>query len=429
MNSWIGPVAAVVAAAVIWAPAVAHSAPDAAPDHCQWRDEQAGGGAPYLACTDEDGASPRLAAPHDLTPATVASAEAGDPEAMTALGMFYVVAPAPVRNPEAGLAWLKKAAAKSYGPAMRDLGHIYNLGDGAAPDPVESARWYRAGADAGDIPSMGYLGSAYMRGRGVPRDYVEAMHWYRSAADHGLPEGFAGVGLLYANGLGVQKDMATAAEWFRKAADGGNGNALRYLAYMAANGLGMPKDETEAAKWRRLASARTQWARLPSDDEMQIAYPTGAAAKGIEGRVLFLCRVAADRSPHDCLRETEQPAGFGFTEAARSLIGGFRLAPGLPEGAPIVLPIHFKLELGREPRAMADSCAAYAIAVSRQKTLAGLPKWWARYWIALSKEYAAQAGEADSPDRLSAQVAEASDRLAEGKDRGIFGKLSRCSLR
>ncbi|MBC6981439.1 hypothetical protein [Caulobacter sp. 17J80-11] len=172
------------------------------------------------------------------------------------------------------------------------------------------------------------------------------------------------------------------------------------------------------------------WARAPSETDIEISYPIEAAVRSMEGRVVYLCRISRTLTLEACQVESESPPGEGFGEAGLGLTQRYQLASGLAPGEVIRLPIRFILDSPPEPREFTDECAGYAVAVERTiRHLDGVPGWWARYWAARSRYLAVQAGEADTPDRLAASIANATERLAAGKERGWFGKLGACSLR
>lgn len=171
-----------------------------------------------------------------------------------------------------------------------------------------------------------------------------------------------------------------------------------------------------------------QWAERPSYEDVITAYPIEAAARNRTGRVVFRCRLSETMQPVDCYVESETPQGHGFAEAGRALVAKYRLEPVLPVGAEIRAPIRFELETGPEPRERVDECAGYALAAREVRKLDPVADWWARYWVARSEVMAQAAGETDVDRRLAASKAHAAERLAAGKERGWFGKLSWCEL-
>jgi len=135
-----------------------------------------------------------------------------------------------------------------------------------------------------------------------------------------------------------------------------------------------------------------------------------------------------DRSLSDCHVTEEAPGGYGFGEAGLQLTAQIRMAPSMYAGNEINLPITFKLPTGIFAKAdQADQCAAEGVALSKVRTLSPTAQWWARYWVALSKKYAANAGN-DAADRLDPSITAAGVRLAAGSDNGLFGIVRKCFL-
>ncbi|MBN8552207.1 MAG: TonB family protein [Caulobacterales bacterium] len=92
-----------------------------------------------------------------------------------------------------------------------------------------------------------------------------------------------------------------------------------------------------------------QWIRQPSAAQMQRAYPRGAVADGISGRVVLNCRLTAAGEVTGCSVASETPAGEGFDRAALSLSRYFRLSPRTVdgqaiEGARVTIPLNFAIE-------------------------------------------------------------------------------------
>lgn len=112
-----------------------------------------------------------------------ALAEAGDPEALTALGQMY----------EKGLT------------VERDLARAHEL--------------YLAASEKGDALAPFRLGELYARGEGVGRDHAAAANWYRLAGERGNAAALAALAQLYEEGLGVARDYREAARLYERAAE------------------------------------------------------------------------------------------------------------------------------------------------------------------------------------------------------------------
>lgn len=89
-----------------------------------------------------------------------------------------------------------------------------------------------------------------------------------------------------------------------------------------------------------------EWAsRSPTFEEYRDTYPEAAWAREIEGRITLMCIVQPDWRLA-CRPETENPPGWGFTEAALRLSRFYvvrRDYPGVTVGTYTRLPVRFEL--------------------------------------------------------------------------------------
>ncbi|MDP1616049.1 MAG: energy transducer TonB [Phenylobacterium sp.] len=100
---------------------------------------------------------------------------------------------------------------------------------------------------------------------------------------------------------------------------------------------------------------KPQWTQLPSAGAVDDGYPAEARAKGISGaRVVINCVVGAGGTVQDCQVTSEEPAEFGFGQAALALAPHFRLSVWTDQGLPtvggrITLPIRYELPPAADP--------------------------------------------------------------------------------
>jgi TonB family protein len=91
------------------------------------------------------------------------------------------------------------------------------------------------------------------------------------------------------------------------------------------------------------------WIRQIDPNSVQKLFPDAAARAGYKiGRGSVECSVAADGTLTGCTTVTEDPAGFGFGDAAIAVAGVMQMSPWTKQGAPvegarIVLPIKIVL--------------------------------------------------------------------------------------
>jgi TonB family protein len=89
------------------------------------------------------------------------------------------------------------------------------------------------------------------------------------------------------------------------------------------------------------------WARRPSFEDVERAYPDGAKKADLAGHVTLSCRVAASGDLNDCTAKVAGPKDAGFEAAALSLGRFFQMQPADARGQPVAgrrisVPIIFR---------------------------------------------------------------------------------------
>ena len=82
---------------------------------------------------------------------------------------------------------ITKAAEAGDVEAQSTLGYYYLAGKGVKKDIAKGIEWTRKAAEQGDMLSQYTLGRHYLSGNGVPKDKVEAVKWLSKSADQGYP--------------------------------------------------------------------------------------------------------------------------------------------------------------------------------------------------------------------------------------------------
>jgi protein TonB len=91
---------------------------------------------------------------------------------------------------------------------------------------------------------------------------------------------------------------------------------------------------------------KPDWARKPTGEDMARYYPDRAQRMEVGGRATLSCTVTAKGSLEGCSVVSENPADYGFGDAAMKLSRLFRMKPKTLDGAPvdggqITIPIVF----------------------------------------------------------------------------------------
>ena len=109
-----------------------------------------------------------------------------------------------------------------------------------------------------------------------------------------------------------------------------------------------PPISPEPAKPTPRVIANPNWASRPNAEDMARYYPERAQRLGKAGGVTLECQVTAKGAVAGCAVLSEDPADFGFGDAALKLARLFKLKPGMVgdqavEGAMVKIPIAFRI--------------------------------------------------------------------------------------
>ncbi len=183
-------------------------------------------------------------------------AQAGDPNAQTALGLLYDEGRGVPKDPHAAVTWYQKAAESGNPQAQLNLGLHYERAEGVEQDYGVAVRWYRKAAEQGYAPAEVALGNMYFRGLGLPEDKSKANVWFKRAAEQGSASAQQNLANALYFGQGTETDYAEAFKLYQKAAAQGYGDSQYNLGVMYDKGQGVPKDLAKAYFWWLLASER-----------------------------------------------------------------------------------------------------------------------------------------------------------------------------
>jgi hypothetical protein len=153
-------------------------------------------------------------------------ANAGDPQALTILGLRALDSSQPATHSDAPRL-LTRAAEKGQPVAQYRLGILYERGFGLERDHVKAADWYGRAAAQGNRKAMHNL--ACLNTAGPHRNMAEAARLFAKAALLGLSDSQFNLAVLYERGDGVPRSLQDAYQWYAIAASAGDQQASRRL--------------------------------------------------------------------------------------------------------------------------------------------------------------------------------------------------------
>ena len=222
---------------------------------------------PSLAQDDEDPADPGSTAFNNgdyggALKIWQPKADAGDPDAMTNIGVLYQYGLGIPRSMQKAAEMYEKAAQLGFVTAQYDLANLYYDGTGVDRDRKQAARWYTAAAQGGHAKAQYYLAQMYENGEGVEGDQGTALQWYQKASDQGLPEAQYTLGNKLINGNNVEADPSKGSDLVLKAAEQKYVLAQILMGQLYWRGKVVPQNLIEGYVW---ASQAQDNAKLPRD--------------------------------------------------------------------------------------------------------------------------------------------------------------------
>ena len=136
----------------------------------------------------------------------------------------------PVQNLEADFQSCSLAANAGEPDAMNALGTMLLKGTGCVADAEAAVQWFEAAAEKGDAAAQFNLGLRYLDGSGVEQNEVTAGYWIARAAEQNHPAALGELGTFYRVGRGTEPDLVQACELHMLAARLGDSSALGCLA-------------------------------------------------------------------------------------------------------------------------------------------------------------------------------------------------------
>lgn len=204
----------------------------------------------------------------------IEQAEAGDTDCMDELAMQYLNGDDEVdAEPEKALYWFRKLAEAGHPNGMFNLGLFYAKGFCVPRDFKQAAEWMRKAEQAGDEDATALVelytsmmenekkakqgdaeaqaalanglmklgGSLEQAGSG--NDYKECVSWAQKSAAQGNTDAMWVLALAYHHGRGVKQDMDQAIAYYKKGADLGNADCMHNLGCEYLSGEHLWKNE------------------------------------------------------------------------------------------------------------------------------------------------------------------------------------------
>ncbi|XP_037051861.1 uncharacterized protein LOC119085546 [Bradysia coprophila] len=177
-------------------------------------------------------------------------------------GVRYVKGVDVPQNPAKGIALLEEAVEAGSPEAMVELGIFYMLGKGVVRSIRQAVRLFEKAANSdprhqnllgGECDGIAYaqfhIGLCYENGTGKPSDYQQACSWYEEASARGHAGAANNLAVLYSEALGGEKCLTRANKYFKLAANRGNCMAMESLAWKYL----WERDVEQAESWYLLS--------------------------------------------------------------------------------------------------------------------------------------------------------------------------------
>lgn len=228
--------------------------------------------------------------------------EVGHSFAMNELGAWFLQEGTDHYDPRRGLQYLEESAARQDIYGYHNLGLVHDFGrGGVAPDAGRAAEWYRRAALGGHPTAPRRLADLILSGRLGDPDPAAAIGWYDMALMRGDARAGAEAAWLIAQGGVPGHDLADAALRAARAATLNDSAAARDAMDLLSQ---MPPRPLDLAAQRLMGElGETVTADGVFGPESRAALARIAAARDsappedARGRLMFLARVAWERSP------------------------------------------------------------------------------------------------------------------------------------
>ena len=161
-------------------------------------------------------------------------ARAGDPLAAFNLGLSVLLSPDVLGTDQQAMFWLRQAA-ETMAEAQCWYGYLLAEGRGTAAEPQAGRAWIKRAADAGLQDAKVLLAEMMLNGRGGACDHGEAFRVFKQAAEAGHAGAAFATGMMLRGGHDIAPDEAAALIWLREAARRGHAHAQQIVELLATS--------------------------------------------------------------------------------------------------------------------------------------------------------------------------------------------------
>jgi TPR repeat protein len=232
------------------------------------------------------------------------------------------------KDTKRAFALISEAAEAGNPDAMGAMGYFYASSVEVQQDLSKAAEWFRRGAEAGSVKAQFNYGTALLKGSGVKTNEAAGVDWIKKAAAAGLPEAQSRMGFGYLHGdlPGIGVDRTAAREMLLPAAEAGIAEAQNALGFL----LGGDSEHEASLVWYRRA-AEQGFSRAQAN--LGSVLFNGAApddrAQRVEGlKWLLLAEGVRDHTAVKMLREIMPACSAAEVDAARQAADVFNASPG-----------------------------------------------------------------------------------------------------
>jgi TPR repeat protein len=177
------------------------------------------------------------------------AADAGHTDSCYRVGRMYLYGQGIEKDPQAGVAYLMRAASKQCIRANRELGHYYANGSGDAKDNAKALVYYNAAIASGSQDVHYAVGKIYHE----MHQHDLAVQQYQLAITQHDRRAMYRLGMCHATGCGVAPDPKRAAELLIAAGDQYFMPDNYAIAQRFENGDGVTQDRAAAVRFYQFA--------------------------------------------------------------------------------------------------------------------------------------------------------------------------------